>query len=201
MPGACAQSATARGPVRECLRDHLGREGPAGGEEARPLAELGGHLGEKHPGVLLRPAPVRREQDDAGADRHGSGNGGIDVLHYDIRDRYAFEEPDRYVEFGVRNGMFVVGHTLVWHSQTPKWVFYSDTVALTPVSREGALVLNNLLLSAVLGIVLVGTLYPLIVEAISGEKLSVGPPYFNTAAGPLAPLARQSRHRHDRRRL
>jgi cytochrome c-type biogenesis protein CcmF len=55
-----------------------------------------------------------------------------------------------------------------------------------PVSREGALVLNNLLLSAVLGIVLVGTLYPLIVEAASGEKLSVGPPYFNSAAGPLA---------------
>jgi cytochrome c-type biogenesis protein CcmF len=55
-----------------------------------------------------------------------------------------------------------------------------------PVSREGALVLNNLLLSAVLGIVLVGTLYPLIVEAAWGDKLSVGPPYFNTAAGPLA---------------
>jgi cytochrome c-type biogenesis protein CcmF len=55
-----------------------------------------------------------------------------------------------------------------------------------PVSREGALVLNNLLLSAILGIVLVGTLYPLIAEAATGEKLSVGPPYFNTAAGPLA---------------
>ena len=55
-----------------------------------------------------------------------------------------------------------------------------------PVSREGALVLNNLLLSAVLGIVLVGTLYPLIVEASAGEKLSVGPPYFNAATGPLA---------------
>ncbi|HEY0626284.1 MAG TPA: heme lyase CcmF/NrfE family subunit [Allosphingosinicella sp.] len=55
-----------------------------------------------------------------------------------------------------------------------------------PVSREGALVANNLLLSAILGIVLVGTLYPLGVEAATGEKLSVGPPYFNTAAGPLA---------------
>ncbi len=55
-----------------------------------------------------------------------------------------------------------------------------------PVSREGALVANNLLLSAILGIVLVGTLYPLGVEAVSGEKLSVGPPYFNSAAGPLA---------------
>jgi cytochrome c-type biogenesis protein CcmF len=55
-----------------------------------------------------------------------------------------------------------------------------------PVSREGALVANNLLLSAVLGVVIFGTLYPLVVEAASGEKLSVGPPYFNTAAGPLA---------------
>ncbi len=54
------------------------------------------------------------------------------------------------------------------------------------VSREGALVINNLLLSAILGIVLVGTLYPLIAEAVTGDKLSVGPPYFNAAAGPLA---------------
>ncbi|MGN6122327.1 MAG: heme lyase CcmF/NrfE family subunit [Sphingomonas oligoaromativorans] len=55
-----------------------------------------------------------------------------------------------------------------------------------PVSREGALVVNNLLLSAILGIVLIGTLYPLAVESMTGEKLSVGPPYFNAAAGPLA---------------
>jgi len=54
------------------------------------------------------------------------------------------------------------------------------------VSREGTLVINNLLLSAILGIVLVGTLYPLMAEAVTGEKLSVGPPYFNSAAGPLA---------------
>ena len=55
-----------------------------------------------------------------------------------------------------------------------------------PVSREGALVINNLLFSAILGIVLTGTLYPLAVEVISGEKLSVGPPYFDATAGPLA---------------
>ncbi|UVO53488.1 heme lyase CcmF/NrfE family subunit [Sphingomonas sp. SUN039] len=53
------------------------------------------------------------------------------------------------------------------------------------VSREGALVANNLLLSAILGIVFVGTLYPLFAEAVSGDKLSVGPPYFNATAGPL----------------
>jgi cytochrome c-type biogenesis protein CcmF len=57
-----------------------------------------------------------------------------------------------------------------------------------PVSREGALVANNLLLSAILGIVIVGTLYPLLIEAVAGEKLSVGPPYFNAAAGPVALL-------------
>jgi cytochrome c-type biogenesis protein CcmF len=56
------------------------------------------------------------------------------------------------------------------------------------VSRESALVVNNLLLSVILGIVFVGTLYPLFVEALSGEKLSVGPPYFNSVAGPLALL-------------
>jgi cytochrome c-type biogenesis protein CcmF len=54
------------------------------------------------------------------------------------------------------------------------------------VSRESGLVINNLLLSVILGIVFLGTLYPLLVEAISGEKLSVGAPYFNSVAGPLA---------------
>jgi cytochrome c-type biogenesis protein CcmF len=56
------------------------------------------------------------------------------------------------------------------------------------VSRESALVVNNLLLSVILGIVFVGTLYPLFAEALSGEKLSVGPPYFNSVTGPLALL-------------
>jgi len=46
------------------------------------------------------------------------------------------------------------------------------------VSREGALVINNVMLSAILGIVLFGTLYPLVAEAM-GAKVSVGPPYFN----------------------
>jgi cytochrome c-type biogenesis protein CcmF len=53
-------------------------------------------------------------------------------------------------------------------------------------SREAALVGNNLLLTVILGIVFVGTLYPLFVEAVTGDKLSVGPPYFNSVAGPLA---------------
>jgi cytochrome c-type biogenesis protein CcmF len=43
-----------------------------------------------------------------------------------------------------------------------------------------------LLLTVILGVVFMGTLYPLAVEAMSGEKLSVGAPYFNAVAGPLA---------------
>jgi len=53
------------------------------------------------------------------------------------------------------------------------------------ISREGALVVNNLLLTVILGIVFTFTIYPLITEAF-GTKLSVGPPYFNGFAGPVA---------------
>jgi endo-1,4-beta-xylanase len=38
-------------------------------------------------------------------------------------DRYDFAGADRYVEFGEKNHMYLIGHTLVWHSQTPAWVF------------------------------------------------------------------------------
>ncbi len=48
--------------------------------------------------------------------------------------QYDFALPDKYVQFGERNGMFVVGHTLVWHQQTPRWVFEDASGA--PVSRD-----------------------------------------------------------------
>src|SRR5579875_911500 len=54
-----------------------------------------------------------------------------------------------------------------------------------PVSREGALVLNNLLLSSAAATVFVGTLYPLFLDTIGGPKISVGPPFFNLTFGPL----------------
>lgn len=38
-------------------------------------------------------------------------------------DGYNFGPADAYVNFGLRNHMFIVGHTLVWHNQTPNWVF------------------------------------------------------------------------------
>ncbi len=55
-----------------------------------------------------------------------------------------------------------------------------------PVSREGSLVLNNLFLVTATTTVLVGTLYPLFVESISGEKISVGAPFFNLTFGALS---------------
>jgi len=50
---------------------------------------------------------------------------------------YDFEAADRFVEFGEENDMFIVGHTLVWHSQTPGWVFEDD--AGNPLDREALL--------------------------------------------------------------
>ena len=54
-----------------------------------------------------------------------------------------------------------------------------------PISREGALVLNNLFLTTACLTVLTGTLYPLALEALTGAKISVGGPFFNLTFGPL----------------
>ena len=55
-----------------------------------------------------------------------------------------------------------------------------------PISREAGLLINNLILAAATGIVLFGTLYPLFYEALTGgQKLSVGPPFFNAAFIPI----------------
>ena len=49
-------------------------------------------------------------------------------------ETYDFGPGDRYVAFGETNGMFIVGHTLVWHNQTPDWVFHDGGGKLA--SRE-----------------------------------------------------------------
>jgi endo-1,4-beta-xylanase len=57
-------------------------------------------------------------------------------------NKFYFTMADRYVQFGLENHMFIIGHTLVWHNQTPDWVFQDDKGNRTverkrcPVDRE-----------------------------------------------------------------
>jgi cytochrome c-type biogenesis protein CcmF len=60
-----------------------------------------------------------------------------------------------------------------------------NTGVFAPISREGGLLFNNLLLTTALAAVLLGTLYPLFLDAVGGGKVSVGPPFFNAVFLPL----------------
>ena len=60
-----------------------------------------------------------------------------------------------------------------------------STGMFQPISREGGLLLNNLLMSTAAAVVLLGTLYPLFLDAIGGAKVSVGAPFFNAVFFPL----------------
>lgn len=71
---------------------------------------------------------------------------------------------------------------LVWRGEALR----SEGVLDAPVCRESAFLLNNLLLVGLTVTVLVGTLFPLFAEAWNGTRLSVGEPYFNTTAVPIA---------------
>ena len=64
-------------------------------------------------------------------------------------DRYDFGPPDAYVAFGQRHGMFIVGHTLVWHSQTPGWVF--QNAQGQPLTRDELLARMKDHISTVVG--------------------------------------------------
>ncbi|MFN7175202.1 MAG: cytochrome c-type biogenesis CcmF C-terminal domain-containing protein, partial [Thermaurantiacus tibetensis] len=74
---------------------------------------------------------------------------------------------------------------LVWALRAPK---VAEGARFAATSREGLLVVNNLLLMALLAIVFIGTLYPLALEAWNGRQISVGPPYFNATTVPLVLL-------------
>jgi endo-1,4-beta-xylanase len=51
--------------------------------------------------------------------------------------KYDFKRADKYVEFGEKNGMFIVGHNFVWHNQTPNWIFEGEDGK--PADRETVL--------------------------------------------------------------
>jgi cytochrome c-type biogenesis protein CcmF len=54
-----------------------------------------------------------------------------------------------------------------------------------PISREGALVLNNIFITAATATVIIGTLYPLVLETVTGARISVGAPFYNLTFVPL----------------
>jgi endo-1,4-beta-xylanase len=59
------------------------------------------------------------------------------VIVHPQPNQYDFAPADKYVAFGERNGMFIIGHTLVWHSQVPAWVFKDDQGQ--PLTRDALL--------------------------------------------------------------
>jgi cytochrome c-type biogenesis protein CcmF len=87
-------------------------------------------------------------------------------------------------------GVFILGLLgLVIGGSLLLFAFRAPTLGaagiFAPISREGAIVLNNILLCSICAVVFTGTTYPLFAELLFGAKLSVGPPYFNLTVFPL----------------
>jgi cytochrome c-type biogenesis protein CcmF len=79
-------------------------------------------------------------------------------------------------------GVFIGGALTLFAFRAPQ---LGQGGLFAPISREGSLVLNNLLLTTACAAVFVGTLYPLALEAVTGDKISVGGPFFNYTFVPL----------------
>ncbi len=79
--------------------------------------------------------------------------------------------------------MFVIGSSYILYALRTREVGMGGGFSVT--SREALLLSNNVLMSASLAAVMLGTLYPLTVEVLAGRKMSVGPPYFEAVFAPL----------------
>ena len=91
-------------------------------------------------------------------------------------------DPTRGVFILAFLGLVIVGSLTLYAFRAPS---LRAGGLFAPISREGGLVFNNLLLTTACGTVLLGTLYPLFLDALTGQKVSVGPPYFNATFIPL----------------
>src|SRR4029453_17401810 len=91
-------------------------------------------------------------------------------------------DPARGVFILAIMGFFIGGALALFAWRAP---LLSQGGLFAPISREGALGFKNLLLTTACAAVFVGTLYPLALEAITGEKISVGAPFFNLTFVPL----------------
>jgi len=78
---------------------------------------------------------------------------------------------------------FMIGGALVLYAWRTARIGLGG--AFAPVSRESLLLANNVLLAAAAGSVMLGTLYPLLLDAVGGGKISVGPPYFEAVFVPI----------------
>jgi len=92
-------------------------------------------------------------------------------------------DPARGVFILALLGVYIAGSLLLFAWRAPAM---AATGIFAPLSREGGIVLNNLLLCSITAVVFVGTLYPLFLDLLTGQMISVGPPFFNLATFPLA---------------
>ena len=92
-------------------------------------------------------------------------------------------DPGRGVAILLILGIFIGGSLAIFAWRAP---ILRQGELFAPISREGALVLNNLFLATACATVFLGTLYPLALEAVTGDKISVGAPYYALTFVPLA---------------
>jgi cytochrome c-type biogenesis protein CcmF len=91
-------------------------------------------------------------------------------------------DPRRGVFILLLLGIYTGGALVLYAVRAPRLV---PGGLFAPISREGALLLNNVLLASAAATVFLGTLYPLFLDVVSGQKVSVGPPYYNLTFGPI----------------
>ncbi|GAB0116792.1 heme lyase CcmF/NrfE family subunit [Acidisoma sp. 7E03] len=92
-------------------------------------------------------------------------------------------DPTRGIFILALLGLVIGGSLLLFALRAPILV---PAGLFSPISREGALVLNNILLCSIMAVVLAGTMYPPFVQLLFGQQISVGAPFFNSTAIPLA---------------
>jgi len=127
--------------------------GAVHGAEEPPLASLapeGWHIG-----VAVNPSHTsgRNAAEQAIVIRHFDSITNENALKWERvhpePDRYDFTESDDFVAFGEKHGMFIVGHVLLWHQQTPAWVFEGRDGR--PLDRDTALTRLRTHIEAVVG--------------------------------------------------
>lgn len=92
-------------------------------------------------------------------------------------------DPTRGVFILVLLAIIVAGSLLLFALRMP---VMAPAGIFAPISREGALMLNNVFLCSIAAVVLMGTMYPPFIQLLLGQQISVGAPFFNMTAIPLA---------------